>query len=73
LGYEKTILSEATDPNLLYDLERQLFDFHIFDDNNIKEFAKVYFNPKSTQGQLYGLLSPFVDRYRQLEKDERIE
>ena len=70
--YEKTILSEATDPNLLYDLERQLSDFHIYDKEDIELFALKYFNPKTTQDALYALLAPPVDRYKGLEEDERI-
>lgn len=70
--YEKTILSEATDPNLLYDLERQLSDFHIYDKEDIESFALKYFNPKTTQDALYALLVPVVDRYKALDEDERI-
>jgi type I restriction enzyme R subunit len=69
--FEKTILSEATDPNLLYDLERQLADFHVYGKTEVDAFAKIYFNPKSTQSQLYALLAPRVERYNVLSKDQK--
>jgi type I restriction enzyme R subunit len=70
--YEKTLLSEATDPNLLYDLERQLTDFHVYDKAEVEAFSRLYFNPKSTQDQLYAMLAPCVDRYETLDKEERM-
>lgn len=71
--YEKTLLSESTDPNLLYDLERQLTDFRVYDHTDIDTFARAHFNPRTTQDQLYVLLAPCVDRYKQLEKKERLD
>ena len=69
--YEKTILSEATDPNTIYDLERRLDDHHVFETNDIDAFARRYFHPKATQDELYALLAPSVERYKALEKEER--
>jgi type I restriction enzyme R subunit len=71
--YEKTILSEATDPNLLYDLERQLAEFHVYERGDVDTFARVYFNPKATQDQLYARLAPCVERYAGLDKEERVD
>jgi len=70
--YEKTLLSEATDPNLLYDLERQLSEFHVYDRAEVEAFARLYFNPKSTQDQLYAMLAPCIDRFETLDKEERM-
>ncbi len=69
--YEKTRLSEATDPNLLYDLEHQLVDFDVFDEPDVQEFAKAYFAKKTNQDQLYGLLNPNAERFNALEEDEK--
>jgi len=54
--YEKTLLSESTDPNLLYDLETRLDDFSVYDKADVNSFAKLYFAPKTTQDQLYAAL-----------------
>jgi len=71
--YEKTLLSEATDPNLLYTLERQLADFPVYVQAEVEAFARVYFRPKATQDQLYAVLAPCVDRYQALDKEERLD
>jgi len=56
--YEKTILSESTDPNLLYDLENRLQDFDIYTEDEVEAFVKVYFSAKAVRKivsmQLYG-------------------
>jgi type I restriction enzyme R subunit len=69
--YEKTLLSEATDPNLLYDLERRFGDFDVFGPADVEAFAKVYFDPRATQDRLYALLAPSVDRYKAMGDKER--
>ena len=51
--YETTLLSEATDPNLLYEVQTRLAAFPVYTDADVDEFAKVYFDPKATQDRLY--------------------
>src|SRR5207253_1168890 len=41
--YEATLLSEATDPNLVYDRERELYDFHLFTKVEVQAFAALWF------------------------------
>ena len=69
--YEKTLLAEATNPNVLYTLERQLADFHVYEPAEVEAFARLYFQPKSTQDQLYAALAPCVERFQHLGKDEQ--
>jgi type I restriction enzyme R subunit len=71
--YEKTLLSEGTDPNLLYALERQLADFHVYDQSEVEAFARAYFSPKATQDQLYAILAPCKDRFVGLRREEQKE
>lgn len=71
--YEKTLLSESTDPNLLYDLENRLIAFGVYEKTDVEAFARVYFNPKSTQDQLYAALAPCVERYRGLQEEEQVD
>lgn len=69
--YEKTILSEGTDPNLLYDLENRLRDFLVCTGEEIDSFAKAYFSSKGTQAQLYAVLKPAVKRFGDLAEEEQ--
>ncbi|MBI2839689.1 MAG: type I restriction endonuclease subunit R [Acidobacteria bacterium] len=71
--YEKTLLSEATDPNKLYDLEHRLGEFDVFDAGDLDAFAKVYFRPGAQQDQLYAVLAPTVERVGALSEEERAD
>jgi len=69
--YEKTILSEATDPNLLYELEQQLREYGVYTSADIEAFAKLYFTPGVTQDRLYSQLGSVVTRFAELGDDEQ--
>lgn len=70
--YDRTVLKEGTDPNLLYDLQTKLSDFHFYTTAEIHRFAAVYFDPKGTQDLLHASLRPAVDRYVATSEDERV-
>jgi len=69
--YETTLLSEATDPNLLYEIQSRLMDFPVFTKEDVERFAKVYFDRKATQDQLYAVLAPVTTRFAELAADEK--
>ncbi len=71
--YEVTLLSEATDPNLLYEIQTQLMAFPIFTEREVKAFAGAYFDSQSTQAQFYSALAPMVERYQELQQEEQHE
>src|SRR5207237_10350703 len=62
--YEKTLLSEGTDPNLLYDLQTRLANFHFYSEDEIQRFAALSFDARGTQDKLYAALAPVIDRFR---------
>jgi type I restriction enzyme, R subunit len=68
--YETTLLSEATDPNLLYDLQQALSAFGVFGQADVDEFAKRYFGSEP-QDRLYAVLKPLVERFEELEAEEQ--
>jgi type I restriction enzyme R subunit len=69
--YETTLLSEATDPNLLYELQTRLGAFPVYGAADVEAFAKVYFDPKATQDRLYAVLAPAVERFGALSDEEQ--
>ncbi len=71
--YDRTILSEGTDPNLLYDLQTRLEGFHVYTADDVTAFARVYFDPRGTQEELHAALVPAVDRYKDAAEDDRKE
>ena len=68
--YETTILSEATDPNLLYEKQGRLGEFPVFTETDMEDFATIYFGANSTQDRLYAALAPAVERFNELHEDE---
>ncbi|MGQ0538752.1 MAG: RNA-binding domain-containing protein, partial [Gemmatimonadaceae bacterium] len=69
--YETTLLSEATDPNLLYEAQSRLGAFPVYVDKDVEAFANVYFDAKATQDKLYAVLAPVVARFRALPENEQ--
>jgi type I restriction enzyme R subunit len=69
--YETTLLSEATDPNLLYEVQTRLAGFPVYTEAEIEDFARVYFDPKATLDRLYSALAPVVERFKALPENER--
>jgi len=69
--YETTLLSESTDPNLLYEIQTRLAAFPIYTEADVDAFARLYFDPKATQDQLYAVLAPVVGRFRTISEDEQ--
>ena len=68
--YETTLLSEETDPNLLYEVQGRLLDFGVFQTSDVEQFARLYFEPKTTQDRLYNALEPARQRFVDLDPDE---
>lgn len=71
--FETTILSEATDPNLLYEIHSRLLDFGVFTENEVNNFAKIYFAPKSAQDRLYAALDPIRQRFTEIKPEEQVD
>jgi type I restriction enzyme, R subunit len=69
--YETTLLSEATDPNLLYEVQSRLSAFAVYVASDVDAFAKVFFDSKATQDRLYAALAPLVERFEALPKEEQ--
>jgi len=69
--YETTLLSEATDPNLLYEIQGRLIGFPVYTQSDVESFAKVYFDRNATQDKLYAVLAPVVECFKALSEEEK--
>lgn len=75
--YEITTVTEETDINHLYDLKARLDEFQIYWETEIEAFANVYFNPETKlnnpkqQKHLYSFTDPAVDRFKEIEEEEK--
>ena len=71
--YETTMLAEETDPNRLYDLQRRLEDFNLYNDDTIYRFCLVFYDPEQPDERLQGILDEVVERWSDREEEEREE
>jgi type I restriction enzyme R subunit len=75
--YEVTTVTDETDVNHLYDLKARLDEFQIYWQEEIDNFANVYFNPSTNfnhaknQKYLYSFTDPAVERFQELEPIEK--
>ncbi|MCX6807345.1 MAG: DEAD/DEAH box helicase family protein [Patescibacteria group bacterium] len=70
--YMTAILSEATDPNILHDLQRDILNYKLFDEREIDEFCRMYFREVSPS-ELNSFLDNIIPRLNELEKQDQLE
>jgi len=68
--YTATLLSEQTNPNLLYEKQQRLEDFHIHTEADVEGFAQLFFGRGTDQEQLYAALNPVVALVKELPEHE---
>jgi type I restriction enzyme R subunit len=74
--YEQTMVEEVADHHQLYDLMYKLADARVYTDEDIKAFAKAFFNPKysaTTHGRLNLSVAPGLARFNTLEEPKQSE
>ena len=69
--YQTTILEEETDPNRLYDLQGELEAFEIYTDQDVDEFAEIFYNPKLPLERLQPVLDRVTVIFEYRLEDER--
>ena len=61
--YQTTMLAEETDPNRLYDLQRQLADFNLYNDDTINRFCLVFYDGEQPDELIQAILDEVVERW----------
>ena len=69
--YETTLLSEATDPNLLYEVQAHLESVPVYTPADVDAFARVSFKRRVRLDRLHAALAPVVERFNELPDDEQ--
>jgi type I restriction enzyme R subunit len=62
--YEATILSTASDPNKLYDVQAELEAFGLYTTKEVAEIAELYLRKGEKAAKLQPLLRAVVERYK---------
>jgi type I restriction enzyme R subunit len=73
--YEQTQLTDAADPNKLYDLKYKLDSFQIISESDVDAFCSVFFKNKELHtarehAQLNAIVDIAVERFKAIEKEE---
>ena len=71
--YQSTILDGETDPNRLYDTQREIYDFHLYTHEDVNRFCEVFYDPNRDEGNLHPILDQIVDRFKAIEDEESRE
>lgn len=70
--YEATVLESETDPNLIYKLKRQLDDFHVYQEKEVENFAKKFYQKTIPTLQILSpILKPAKERYEVLDSKKK--
>lgn len=67
--YEQTFLGEPTDINKIFDLKSNLFDYGIFSQDEVGEFAEMILR-REKENIIHSNLDVMVARYNELENDD---
>lgn len=70
--YKTTILSEATDPNILYDLVNEIYNFKAFTTLEVEQFVEQYYNDKNAD-RINSTLDGIVERVEEHLPEEKSE
>lgn len=69
--YQTTILSEETDPNLVYDILDKVRNYGLFTPQEVDDWNIVYFSKNRDDSKLQTTLNSVLKRWEELDKEKR--
>ena len=69
--YQTTILSEDTDPNLVYDILDKIRNYGLFTPQEINDWNNIFFSNNRDDSQLQPGLNVVLERWRELSDEDR--
>ena len=76
--YTETSLEAEINVDLIYQTQKQLRDFNIYGDDEVKKVAAIYIDPNNknggvTQSKISNALIPVAEKYNNLDEQQRYE
>ncbi len=68
--YQSTMLEGETDPNRLYDLQDDVYQFHLYTNQDVSLFCEIFYDRDRDEGSLHSILDQVVDNFNQIEEEE---
>lgn len=69
--YQTTILSEDTDPNLVYDILDKIRNYGLFTPQEIDDWNSIFFSKNRDDSQLQTILNIVLERWKKLTDEDR--
>lgn len=69
--YQTTILSEHTDPNLVYDILNKIRSYNLFTVYEIEEWNNIFNSKNREDSQLHPILNRVLDKWKKLSDEEK--
>ena len=69
--YQTTILSEDTDPNLVYDILDKIRNYHLFTPQEIDDWNNIFFSENRDDSLLQPTLNVVLNRWSELSDEDR--
>ncbi|MBR7153339.1 MAG: type I restriction endonuclease subunit R [Candidatus Methanomethylophilaceae archaeon] len=73
--YQETMLNEEVNTDLIYQTQKMLRAFNVYDDYDIERFSDEYFakgvQDSKAMGRMTSILLPVTDRYNQKDENDR--
>jgi type I restriction enzyme R subunit len=69
--YQTTILSEDTDPNLVYDILDRIRNHGLYTPSEVDDWNEIFFRDKRTDDDLQRILNVVIDRWRELSEEDK--
>ena len=69
--YGSMFLVKETDPDKLHDLLIHLYNYRVLDKEDVEEFSRIYTENKREDGQLQPYLNKVIEKWSELEEDEK--
>ena len=75
--YQETSLEQEVNVDLIYQTEKELLDYAIYNENDIKAFIDIWNHPgkqdATAMGKMTSVLKPVADRYNLKNPEERYQ
>lgn len=68
--YQSTLLEGETDPNRLYDIQRDIYNFHLYTNEDVNRFCEVFYDTRRDEGNLHPILDRVVINFNRIEDEE---
>ncbi|MEL6697530.1 MAG: DEAD/DEAH box helicase family protein [Bacteroidota bacterium] len=68
--YQTTYQDGETDPNRLYDLQREIEEFNLYTVHELEELVRIFYNPNIPDEKLMPIIERSVDRFKKIEEKE---